>query len=131
MRLMLILIALFVIVTPADSQAQLRGDPVAGKVVYEAICATCHTLMPPPKLAPPMAMVSRHYREAFANDAEGVDALFRFISAPDTLRMTMPKHVIARFGVMPKFALSEKQVRDVSRYVWSLSAPEATAPSGR
>jgi hypothetical protein len=37
--------------------------------------------------------------------------------------MTMPKHVIARFGVMPKFALSEKQVRDVSRYVWSLSAP--------
>lgn len=131
MRLKHLLIALVASATPAVGHAQLRGDPVAGKAVYDAICATCHSLMPPAKLAPPMAMVARHYHEAFANDAEGVEALVRFISAPDTLRMTMPKHVIARFGVMPRFALSEKQVRDVSRYVWSLSATEAPAPHGR
>lgn len=113
---------------PAGRTVPAAPDLAAGEATFKAICSVCHTPLPPPKLAPPMVMIGRHYREAFATEAEGRAALVRFISAPDTGRMTLPRHAYDRFGAMPRLALSEKQVRDVAAYVWSLGAP---ADSGR
>jgi mono/diheme cytochrome c family protein len=106
---------------------QRAPDLVAGQTLFNTICTACHSLQPPPRLAPPMAMVSQHYRDAFASESDARAAMLAFLLAPDTSRATMPAHAIQRFGLMPKLPLSEQQFRDVSAYIWSLSAP-AKAP---
>ncbi len=129
MRTRLLVIALVAAATPALCAAQ-AGDVADGEATFKAICAACHTTAPPPKLAPPMVMVSRHYRAAFATDSAGHAALVAFISAPDTLRMTLPRHANQRFGYMPRLPLTARQVHDVAAYVWSLSAAPADAAAG-
>jgi len=110
----------------AARQAPRAPDLAAGQQIFTTVCTACHTLQPPPRLAPPMAMVSQHYRDAFASEPEALAAMLRFLLAPDTTRATMPAHAIQRFGLMPKLPLSEQQFRDVSAYVWSLSAAAPT-----
>jgi mono/diheme cytochrome c family protein len=112
---------------PRSAGAQRAPDLVAGQTLFNSVCTACHSLQPPPKLAPPMAMVSQHYRDAFASESDARAAMLAFLLAPDTSRATMPAHAIQRFGLMPKLPLSEQQFRDVSAYIWSLSAP-AKAP---
>lgn len=112
--------------TPALCAAQQAGaarEIAAGEATFKAICSTCHSQVPPAKLAPPMAMVSKHYRDAFATEREALTAMTSFILAPDSLKMTMPRHAMERFGLMPRIPLSPIQAREVARYVWSLSAP--------
>lgn len=112
--------------TPRQPTTQRAPDLAAGQVLFNTVCTACHSLQPPPKLAPPMAMVSQHYRDAFADETAARAAMLAFLLAPDTSRATMPAHAIQRFGLMPKLPLSEQQFRDVSAYVWSLSAPKKT-----
>ncbi|HPV74557.1 MAG TPA: c-type cytochrome, partial [Gemmatimonadaceae bacterium] len=41
-----------------------------GKQLVTTVCAACHTEQPPPKLAPPLAHVSRRYRMQHNGDRE-------------------------------------------------------------
>jgi mono/diheme cytochrome c family protein len=40
-----------------------------GRAVFDAVCATCHTVDPPASLAPPMSHVARHYRAELGEEA--------------------------------------------------------------
>lgn len=126
MRARLLTAIIVATLTPALGAAQqsaaTRRALAEGEATFKAICSNCHSLMPPAKLAPPIAMVSKHYRDAFADERLALDAMTRFILLPDSLKMTMPKHAMERFGLMPRIPLSEQQARNAAIYVWSLSA---------
>ncbi len=106
-------------VSPVLMQATLAE----GKRVYDAVCATCHTVVPPAALAPPMAHVVRHYRQALPNDEDVVARLTEYVRSPAAERSLMPAHVRERFGLMPAQQLSDNQLRAVVAYVITLSDP--------
>ncbi|MBI1808570.1 MAG: cytochrome c [Gemmatimonadetes bacterium] len=122
MRVRLFAVAMLAAAAPVVAAAQ-QDRASDGKTTFETVCVVCHSVTPPPKLAPPMMMVSRHYRFAFATEREASDAMLRYVLAPDSLRSAMPSHVIQRFGVMPKPPVNDAQARAAVRYVLSLSAP--------
>lgn len=124
----LTLLALLALFAPA---AAAQDSTPPGELTFRVVCAACHTLNPPYEKAPPMTHIARHYRQAFATEAEGVEAIVQWVLKPDAARSKMPAHAIERFGLMPAFPLPEAQVREVATYVWSLGAPAATAaPAG-
>jgi mono/diheme cytochrome c family protein len=106
-------------------EAQATGVP-DGKTTFETICAACHSVNPPAKLAPPISHVSRYYKRHFANETEFVEAVVRWVREPDRARSKMPPHVFDNFAIMPAFPLPEPQLREVAKYIWTLAAPEAT-----
>lgn len=97
-------------------------DPVLqeGKKVFDEVCSVCHTLEPPPNLAPPMRMVSMHLRQSFATEEEGVAHVVAYVPAPTAERAIMPEHAIERFGLMAPLPLPPETLEKVARYVWSL-----------
>lgn len=116
------ILSVFVMVSAAPMLLVGQDRAPDGKQTFEATCIACHSLMPPMKVAPPMVMISRHYREKFTSDTAGVSAIARFVLEPDSTRSALPAHAIERFGLMPKQAgLSAEQARAVARYVWRLS----------
>lgn len=106
-------------------EAQAAGVP-DGKTTFETICAACHSINPPHKLAPPISHVARYYKRAFTTEAEFVEAVVRWVREPDRERSKMPAHVFNNFAIMPAFPLPEPQLREVAKYIWTLAAPEAT-----
>lgn len=106
-------------VSPVLAQATLAE----GKRVYDAVCATCHTVVPPATLAPPMSHVVRHYRQALPNDEVVVARITEFVRAPSAERALMPAHARERFGLMPAQQLSDNQLGAVAAYVITLSDP--------
>lgn len=121
-------LALLALLAPA---AAAQDSTPPGELTFRVVCAACHTLNPPYEKAPPMTHVARHYRQAFATEAEGVEAIVQWVMKPEAARSKMPAHAIERFGLMPAFPLPEAQLREVASYVWSLGAPAATvAPTG-
>ncbi|HEX4934124.1 MAG TPA: c-type cytochrome, partial [Gemmatimonadaceae bacterium] len=68
----------------ASRDAQGQGDSThavqlaQGKQLVTTVCAACHTEQPPPKLAPPLAHVSRRYRMMHKGDRE--QALARIVA---------------------------------------------------
>jgi mono/diheme cytochrome c family protein len=92
-----------------------------GKAVFDAVCATCHTVDPPATLAPPMSHVARHYRAELGDDEQSAVArIAQWVRTPTRERSLLPAHAIERWGVMPALALSGAQLDAVAAYVWSL-----------
>lgn len=111
----------------AGSVLEAQAVPVQdGKTTFETICAACHSVNPPAKLAPPMSHVSRYYKRTFTTEAEFVEAVVRWVREPDRARSKMPPHVWDNFAIMPGFPLPEPQLREVAKYIWTLAAPEPT-----
>lgn len=106
------------------SALQAQDAVPAGKATFDVVCASCHSIDPPHKLAPPMRHVARYYRRHFATEETFVDAVVQWVTRPDSARSRMPAHVIERFGLMAAFPLPEPQLREVARYVWTLGDQE-------
>lgn len=130
---------------PAPSDPDFSGVPSAfqaghwdgtdgptGEALFGAVCATCHSVQPPAKAAPPMAMVARRYRESFPAPAEARDAMIRWLSTPAAERSVLPPRAIERFGLMPVQALSATDAGRVVDYVLSLEprARRSNDPGG-
>lgn len=120
MRTLRLLLAGSLALAAAPLAAQ--DAPPSGELTFRVVCATCHTLNPPPEKAPPMTHIARYYRQAYATEAEFVDAIVQWVLKPEAARSKLPAHAIERFGLMPAFPLPEEQLREVARYVWSLGA---------
>jgi mono/diheme cytochrome c family protein len=97
-------------------------DPVLkeGKAIFDEVCSACHTVEPPPKLAPPMRMVSMHLRQTFETEAEGVAHILSYAPAPEAGKSILPPHAVERFGLMAPQPLPPETLEKVARYVWSL-----------
>lgn len=131
LRLCVTLSLLLLAVAPRAS-AQEAAAAIDGKTTFDVVCAACHSINPPHKLAPPMSHVARYYKRQFATEAEFVEAVVQWVLKPEKERSKMPAHVIENFGLMAAFPLPEPQLREVAKYVYTLAAPEpAAAPQGQ
>lgn len=102
-----------------------------GRRIVEAVCATCHSLQPPPKTAPPLAMIAMHYRRRSAGDAEAIDRMVDWVRAPDAAKSLMPPMVIREFGLMPPQPLPDSLLRAAAAYVMSLQHAMQMRPGER
>lgn len=119
--------------TPETSSADRAAMAVAeGEQIFRDVCAQCHTMDPPPNLAPPMRMVSRHLRQSFGEESDAVAHVVSYVRQPAADASIMPAHAIERFGLMPPQPLPEEMLEKVARYVWTLSAdlPEESMGPG-
>ena len=90
-----------------------------GEAIVEGICSTCHSMDPPPKLAPPLMMVLGHYMDEFGAPDSARDALILWLAGPDSTQSVLPAHAIERFGVMPPLPpLSDEQRSAVATYLF-------------
>jgi len=112
--------------------AQEAATVIDGKATFDVVCAACHSIDPPHKLAPPISHVARYYKRQFTTEAEFVEAVVQWVLKPEKERSKMPAHVIENFGIMAAFPLPEPQLREVAKYIYTLAAPEpAAAPQGQ
>ncbi|MEE9904737.1 cytochrome c [Chlorobium sp.] len=94
-----------------------------GESIYRSSCMVCHSLAPPPKAAPPVKGLARHYRESFKSRREAVDHMVVFMQKPDASKAVCRKEAIKRFGLMPAMSLPESDLRKVSEWVWDQYDP--------
>jgi cytochrome c5 len=110
-----------------SGEAAPREVPPAlqeGERIYREICAVCHTMDPPPNLAPPMSHVARHLRQAFQEEDAAVAHIVSFVPEPDAERSILPEMARERFGLMPALPLPQSSLEAVGRYLWFLATPE-------
>jgi mono/diheme cytochrome c family protein len=101
-----------------------------GQALFESVCGQCHTVSPPAGQAPPMAMVTRHYREVYGDRDAVRQAVIRWVTEPDAERSALPAHAIERFGLMPAQPLPPEQLGRVVDYVLTLEATPGPRSSG-
>ena len=110
----------------ADPSADVATTVAAarGGELFEQVCTNCHTLTPPPNLAPPMMGVIGHYRDAFDDRDEALDAMVAYLQAPDPEASKLHSMAIERFGIMPAQPLPEEDLRTVTAWLWDGYDPE-------
>lgn len=100
------------------------ADLAEGERIYREICAQCHTMEPPPNLAPPMHHVSRHLRQSLDHEDDAVAHVVSFVTSPTPEASLLPEMAVNRFGLMPPLPLPRESLEAVARYIWSLSTGE-------
>lgn len=117
-------ILLGALLVSAPQATNTTTDP--GKLVFDTVCATCHSVQAPAKLAPPMSHVIRHYRTELGSDDAIRAAITDWIVSPSTEMSLLPEHAIERFGLMAGITtLTEKETHDVISYILTLT-PDST-----
>jgi mono/diheme cytochrome c family protein len=110
----------------AASRGTATVDPVAaGQAVFDQICVACHTVQPPPNLAPPMMGIAGHYRDAFTDRDEAVAAMVAYIQSPDSAKSQLGAEAFRRFGIMAPLPLPEADLRAAAAWIWDMYDPEA------
>ena len=105
--------------------------PPRGEALFQVRCAPCHTLYPPPKVAPPMMGVVMHYSDAYRTRDQFVDAVTRWVAAPAKDKSRMPAHAIDKFGVMPFLGYPEAEVKVIAGWIWdTFTGPGQGCPGG-
>jgi cytochrome c len=117
----------------AGSSASAQTAPVDGKAVFDKNCSICHTVQPPPKLAPPIIPISSRYHLKFKTKEDGVGHMVAFMKSPDKANAVADPQAITRFGLMPVVSISDSELRAVANWVWDQYTPgSGTGPgSGR
>lgn len=121
MRSFVIVVALAVAAAvPLSAQQQ---DPLSdGELLFQLVCAMCHSVEPPMKTAPSMSHVSAFYLREYEDFEAAVTAMVDFLKEPTVERSVIPAMAIEQFGLMPAQAhLSDAQLEAVARYVLELA----------
>ncbi len=87
------------------------------KVLYafEKTCMSCHNTYKKNKIAPPLIAVNQVYmRLADGNMSVAMARMRSFLANPAKER-TLMKPAVKLFGIMPKIALTEEELRDFSQ----------------
>lgn len=103
------------------SQLNTSNEQISdGLELLERNCYLCHN--PKSKshdeiIAPPLWGVKKHYLEAFPDEKEFKSAMLSFILNPKEETAVM-KGPIKRFGLMPKPAVSEEDLKKIIAYIY-------------
>ncbi|MBR9988525.1 MAG: cytochrome c [Gemmatimonadetes bacterium] len=109
-------------VTALPAAAQQAAAQPDGRAVFEMVCAMCHSVAPPAKLAPPMSHAAAYYARRYSMPDSAAAAMVAYLKEPVAEKSAMPAHAIERFGLMPAQAhLSEEQLKAVARFVLTLA----------
>lgn len=101
---------------------------VGNHVSIETSCYICHNPNSTSHdniLAPPLAGIKRHYLRVSDGRSDFINRMTNYIMNPNEEDALM-KGPIKRFGVMPKTALNENEVREIVTYIHDneIPAPE-------
>ncbi len=100
----------------------LSASPVAaapdGKEVFDRNCSVCHSIMPPPKSAPPIVPIASRYRQQFASKEKGIARMVSFLKSPSKEKVLADPQAVTRFGLMPPLQLSNAELTAVAGWVW-------------
>ena len=112
------------------------------KVLFDSHCLTCHqphkgskgkhsqdksgsskqvrgTGDHPKRLAPPMAMVKKHYLKTYPNRDQFIEQVSAWVKAPDA-NTAMLHHAVEKFGVMPPQAIDEATRQQIAGYIYDV-----------
>lgn len=101
----------------AGGEAELLAK---GEALFNQVCIACHTMQPPPNLAPPMMGIAGHYHEAFTDRDEAVNWMVAYIQSPHPSKSKLSEEAFQRFGTMPALPLPEADLRAVMTWVWDM-----------
>jgi len=93
-----------------------------GQAIFNKNCSVCHSVNPPPKLAPPIIPLASRYHQAFKTKQEGVKHIAAYLKAPKK-QDAIDQQAITRFGLMPPMALPEAEMNAVAGWVWDQYNP--------
>ena len=119
--------------TPAaGDEMQKPLSTEMGRLIFDRHCATCHSLMPPPKTAPPVIGLAHHYHEAFDDRETGIAAMAEYLRNPDPQHSKLEAMAVKRFGIMPAMTqLEERERLLVSAWLWDQYDKDFTPPGCR
>lgn len=101
-------------------------DGRKGGDLFMQYCNSCHggEAGPDERLAPPVIAVRKHYMDVYKTEFEFIDAIVRWVGAPNQDYSLMPG-AISRFKVMPPVDFgddapkSEEIVREIAAFIYS------------
>lgn len=101
-------------VTKNEVVSFLKAD-TKGYELMENKCFICHFKTPDPSrkdqmIAPPMLRVQEHYKPAYTEKEEFVEAVMAFVNNPAEENTLMPG-AIRKFNVMPKVEYDQKELK--------------------
>ena len=90
-----------------------------GKKIMENKCYVCHnpTSAHENRIAPPMIAIKKHYISKNTNKEEFINAMQNWIKNPTAENAKM-RGAVKKFGVMPKQYFSEKDIKQISEYMF-------------
>ncbi len=71
------------------------------------------------RLAPPMAMVKKHYLETYPERELFIEKVSAWVKAPDA-SAAMLHHAVEKFGVMPPQAIDEATRQKIAGYIYDV-----------
>lgn len=114
-----------------DPNAEPTAAQIArGETVYREVCSECHSIQPPPRLAPPLSHVASIVRGEVPDRAAFTQHIVTYVQGPSEERSLLPVQAIRRFGLMPAQTIDEARLRDAAAFVWTL-ADSAQGMTGR
>ena len=73
----------------------------------------------PKRLAPPMAMVKKHYLKTYPEREQFIEKVSAWVKAPDA-NTAMLHHAVEKFGVMPPQAIDEATRQQIAGYIYDV-----------
>ncbi|OUS16407.1 hypothetical protein A9Q88_07895 [Gammaproteobacteria bacterium 50_400_T64] len=73
----------------------------------------------PKRLAPPMAMVKKHYLKTYPDRDQFIEKISAWVKAPDA-DAAMLHHAVEKFGVMPPQSINESSRQQIAGYIYDV-----------
>jgi cytochrome c2 len=99
-----------------QNQAYLIDD---GLTLLKKHCYTCHnpnTKSHDDIIAPPLAGIKKHYSTNYPEKQDFTEAMIGFVKHP-TAEKSLMKGPVKRFGLMPKPAATDQEIRQIVDYI--------------
>lgn len=101
---------------------------VDGKAVFDRNCSVCHSIMPPPKSAPPIIPIATRYRQQFPSKSQGIARMVAFMKSPSKQKVIVDQQAVSRFGLMPPMPLGNAELNAVAGWVWDQGSAKGWGP---
>lgn len=73
----------------------------------------------PKRLAPPMAMVKKHYLKTYPDRDQFIEKVSAWVKAPDA-DAAMLHHAVEKFGLMPAQTIDEASRKQIAGYIYDV-----------
>ena len=88
-----------------------------GKEMWVARCSPCHSIEPPPKLAPPVRGIVMNYKRTYSDREAFAAAVSSFVHTPTKEASQMP-HALEKFNLMPALPFEKSELAEIAGWMW-------------